>query len=144
MEAALAAVPVPEIPPSTRKTSGMRPAQRGPENDPPPTLRDGGSPPATDQPRVEIELLIHSDRPNPRWLLDELNTETLLAQLPDDSSLMPTALEGYGGFNIRIDSEGHHRIVEVFHNTALERWLLNSGRFYLPSEVARLVEEHLI
>ncbi|HEX2881425.1 MAG TPA: hypothetical protein VHO25_17975 [Polyangiaceae bacterium] len=140
----MAAVPVPKIPPAPRTVSGTRPAQRSPEHDLPPTLRDGASLPTPDLPRIEIELLIHSDQPNPHWILDQRSAETLLAQLPEESSLMPTSLEGYGGFSIRIDSAGHQRMVEVFHNTPLERWLLNSGLFYLTTEVAKRVEEHLI
>jgi hypothetical protein len=140
MEAALAAVPVPKIPPSKRTTSGTRPAQRHV----PPAVRNRDSLPAPGQPRIEVELLVHADQPNPRWVLGQLGTETLLAQLPDESSLMPTSLEGYGGFNIRIDCAGQRRIVEVFHNTALELWLLNSGRFCLTSELAQSVEAQLI
>jgi hypothetical protein len=144
----LPAVPVPKIsaathPAATRSASGTRPAQRSGEHDLPPTLRDGAGLLAPDQPRIEVELLIHADQPNPHWVLDPRSTEMLLTQLPEESSLMPTSLEGYAGFSIRIDSAGHQRMVEVFHNTPLERWLLNSGRFYLTTEVARLVEEQL-
>jgi hypothetical protein len=93
--------------------------------------------------RVEVELNIHSGRPNPRWLLGKTNAEALLAQLPEESSLVPTDSSGYTGFTVRVDAGVNKRTVQVFHSAALERWLLNSGRFCLPAEMAKLVESHI-
>lgn len=110
----------------------------------PPAVRNRASLPPADQLRVEIELNVYTHQPNPRWLLGKTNAEALLAQLPDESSLMPAATEGYCGFSIRIGSPTGKRNVQVFHNTELERWLLNTGRFCLPPDVAKLVENHLL
>jgi hypothetical protein len=93
--------------------------------------------------RVEIELNVYTDQPNPRWLLGKTNAEALLAQLPQESSLLPSATAGYAGFTIRVDMGTIKRNVQVFHNTELERWLLNTGRFCLPSELAKQVETQL-
>jgi hypothetical protein len=94
--------------------------------------------------RVEIELNLYAEQPNPRWLLGKANAEALLARLPEESSLMPAATEGYCGFSIRIGSPTGKRNVQVFHNTELERWLLNTGRFCLPAELIKQVEDNLV
>jgi hypothetical protein len=107
-------------------------------------VRNRASLPPADQLRVEIELNVYSDQPNPRWLLGKTNAEALLIRLPEELSLMPTAADGYCGFSIRIDSPAGKRNVQVFHNTELERWLLNTGRFCLPAELARRVEDQLL
>lgn len=138
----MAAIPVRKSsPPQSSARPVLRHGDR--KSSIPPAVRNRASLPPADQLRVEVELNLYSDQPNPRWLLGKSNAETLLAQLPDGSSLTPTAVTGYSGFTIRIDAGNIRRSVQVFHNTELERWLLNSGRFCLPTEVARLVENHL-
>jgi len=122
--------------PPPRTVSGTRPAQQiGAKNK--------SSIPAAQRARVEVELNIFSDQPNPRWLLARVRADQLLARLPKQSSLVPALLTGYRGFTVRIESDAGKRAVQVFHNSELERWLLNSGRFCLPEEMAKFVENQL-
>jgi hypothetical protein len=109
----------------------------------PPAVRNRSSLPPADTLRVEIELNLYSDKPNPRWLLGKTNAEALLSQLPDQPSLIPSTPGGYTGFSVRIDSPSGKRNLQVFHNTPLERFLLNTGRFCLTPEIVKVVEAHL-
>jgi hypothetical protein len=134
----VAAIPYKKIvPPSSmppRTVSGTRPAVG---------LKGKSSIPAPNQARVEVELHVFVDRPNPRWMLARSRTEEILPHLPQSSSLVPTELTGYRGFTVYIESEAGKRTVHVFHNTDLERWLLNSGRFFLSEDLARYIEKQL-
>jgi hypothetical protein len=138
----VAAIPYKKIvPPSSmppRTVSGTRPAvgSKG-------QSVGKSSIPAPSQARVEVELLVFVDRPNPRWMLARSRTEEILPHLPQSSSLVPTELTGYRGFTVFIESEAGKRTVHVFHNTELERWLLNSGRFFLSEDLARYIEKQL-
>ena len=137
----MAAIPLKTSLPPPRTVSGTRPAQQiGAQSI---VARGKSSIPAAQRARVEIELSIFSDQPNPRWLLARVRSEQLLARLPEQSSLVPALLTGYRGFTVRIESDAGKRTVQVFHNAELERWLLNSGRFCLPEEMAKFVENQL-
>jgi hypothetical protein len=139
----MSAIPIRKSNPP-RMTSEERPSVVRRRSSIPPAVRNRASLPPADQLRVEVELNVYSDQPNPRWLLGKANAEALLAQLPESSSLTPAAAEGYCGFSIRVDSPAGKRNVQVFHNMELERWLLNTGRFCLPAEIARQVEDQLL
>lgn len=142
----MAAIPVRKSSPPRMKSDvrALRSAETRSRSSNPPAVRNRASLPPADQLRVEVELSMYTDQPNPRWLLGKTNAEALLAQLPEESSLVPANLEGYGGFIIRVTSGNTKRWVQVFHNTDLERWLLNSGRFCLPPDIAKRVEDHLL
>lgn len=135
----MAAAPKPAAPLNNslqpqRTVSGTRPAQQAAVK---------SSTPAPDRARVEIELNVFSDQANPRWLLSKARTDALLSLLPKEPTLIPLEVTGYRGFTIRIESAAGKRTVQVFHNTQLERWLLNSGRFCLTDGLARFVETQL-
>lgn len=135
----VAAIPYKKIvPPSSmppRTVSGTRPAVG--------VGSKSSIPAAPNQARVEVELNVFVDRPNPRWMLARSRAQEILPHLPQTSSLVPTALDGYRGFTVFIESDAGKRTVHVFHNTELERWLLNSGRFFLSDDLARYVEKQL-
>jgi hypothetical protein len=126
------------VPPSSmppRTVSGTRPAQH--------VDRSKSSIPAPNHARVEVELLVFVDRPNPRWMLAKARAEEVLPHLPQESSLVPSQLTGYRGFTVSIESEAGKRTIQVFHNSELERWLLHSGSFYLNEALIKYVEKQL-
>jgi hypothetical protein len=93
---------------------------------------------------VEVELELFEGRPNPRWLLGRATAEALLAKLKSGGPIAATVTPlGYRGFIVRIQSGTEKRVVQVHHDAALERWLLDTGRFCMPSEMAAFVERQL-
>lgn len=131
----MAAIPYKKITPP-RTVSGTRPAVRG-------DAKSRSSIPAPNPGRVEVELRVFFDRPNPRWMLARARAEELLTYLPQDSSLVPDQVNGYRGFTVHVESDAGKRSVQVFHNTELERWLLNSGRFFLTEDLISYIEKQL-
>jgi hypothetical protein len=106
-----------------------------------PVLKSGTRRLALEPLIVEVELDVFLGRPNPRWLLSRASAEQLLAQLPSEPIPTPRPALGYRGFVVRINSGGIKRVVEVHHYAALERWLLESGRFRLGADLIALVED---
>jgi hypothetical protein len=94
-------------------------------------------------PLVEVELDLFEGRPNPRWLLGRAAAEKLLTLLPQVPVAGPAVPLGYRGFIVRIQQGHERRVVLVHRDVALERWLLDSGRFCLPPPMVVLVERLL-
>jgi hypothetical protein len=99
--------------------------------------------PAPNQARVEVELHVFFDRPNPRWMLAKARAEELLVHVPSGSTPAPLQMPGYRGFTVHIESDAGKRSVHVFHDRPLEHWLLNSGRFFLSEDLTRYIEKQL-
>jgi hypothetical protein len=76
-------------------------------------------------------------------MLARARADELLVHLPPGSSAAPLQMPGYRGFTVHIESDAGKRTVYVFHDRALEQWLLNSGRFFLSEDLARYVEKQL-
>jgi hypothetical protein len=123
------------------------------------TTGDGGSM----QTHVEVELDIFSGMPNPTWVLTEADSDSFLQQLASVSAISPRELPGnlgYRGFIVRATQGTRTRSIRVQTGTVqisegsteafgsddgreLERWLLNTGRPHLDSELVRKAELEL-
>lgn len=131
----LSKAPFSKAPPGGR-VSGSRPAVR-------PSAAPGQSgAPSAEYTRVEIELDMDTGQPNARWLLGRTKGDALLCMLPSEPALQYTG-PGYRGFIVHIDSNGSKRHVRVFHDSSLERWLLQTGKFCLVDSLVKHVEQQL-
>lgn len=110
--------------------------------------------------RVEIELDIFSGNPNPTWILSEAEATLFRQQLATLSEASPRELSGnlgYRGFIVQLTNGTEQRIVRVQNgivqisqdstdlyysdqNRSLERWLLDSGRASLRSDLFEMVK----
>lgn len=110
--------------------------------------------------RVEIELDIFSGNPNPIWILSEAEATLFRQQLATLSEASPRELSGnlgYRGFIVQLTNGTEQRIVRVQNgivqisqdstdlyysdqNRSLERWLLDSGRASLRSDLFEMVK----
>lgn len=116
--------------------SGSRPAVR------PSAVPGRSGAPSAEHTRVQIELDIDTGQPNARWLLGRTKGDALLSMLPSESSLQYTG-PGYRGFIVHIEANGIKRQVRVFHDSTLERWLLQTGKFCLVDSLVQHVEQQL-
>lgn len=114
--------------------------------------------------RVEVELDIFSGNPNPVWILSEADGVLFLnelAMLPKDSDKELSDNLGYRGFIAKMINGTEESFVRIQNGTVqlsqnetnifysdqdrhLERWLLNSGKPTLKSDLFKIVEAHLI
>jgi hypothetical protein len=110
--------------------------------------------------RVEVELDIFSGMPNPTWVLTKEEADSFLKQIAAAPRTSPRELAGnlgYRGFIVRVDrgagTESVHIQNGVIHTSAggpdvyagdgkraLERWLLNTGKPHLKSELFQIAE----
>ena len=115
--------------------------------------------------RVEVELDIFSGNPNPVWILsgaDGVLFLKKLAMLPRASARELHDNLGYRGFIVRVINETEASLVRISlvriqngtvqlsqndnnvyysdQNRHLERWLLNSGKLTLRSDLFKIVE----
>jgi hypothetical protein len=109
---------------------------------------------------VEVELDIFSGNPNPIWILSEADGVLFLkkiAMLPKASTRELSDNLGYRGFIVKVISETEENLIRIQNGTVqlsqndtnvyfsdqdrhLERWLLNSGKSNLKSDLFRIVE----
>lgn len=110
--------------------------------------------------RVEVELDIFSGNPNPIWILSDAEGILFLKRL---STLSKTSVKelstnlGYRGFIVRVTNGTEKSLIRIQNGTVLllqdgtkvyysdqnrdlERWLLNSGKSYLRSDLFKIVE----
>jgi hypothetical protein len=112
--------------------------------------------------RVEVELDIFSGNPNPIWILPEVDGVLFLkklAMLPKASATELSDNLGYRGFIIKVINETGESVVRIQNgkvqfsqsginiynrdqNRNLERWLLNSGKTILRSDLYDMVERN--
>jgi len=110
--------------------------------------------------RVEVELDIFSGNPNPIWILSEADGVLFLkklAMLPKASAKELSDNLGYRGFIVKVINETGESFVRIQNGTVqlsqsginiyysdqnrnLERWLLNSGKPILRSDLYDMVE----
>jgi hypothetical protein len=113
--------------------------------------------------RVEVELDIFSGMPNPTWSLTTAQANDLLDQLaalPPASPLELSGHLGYRGFIVQVEEGAEREVIRVQAGAVqitklakktyardvdrkLERWLLDTGRPRLKSEVLQVVERDL-
>jgi hypothetical protein len=112
---------------------------------------------------VAVELDIFSGMPNPRWSLVPADADHLWEQLAALPPALPVELSGhlgYRGFILQVEQGAETEVIHVqagavritrsatssyFRdvNRKLERWLLDTGRPRLNSEVLQVVERDL-
>ena len=110
--------------------------------------------------RVEVELDIFSGNPNPTWILSDSEGVFFLkrlAMLPKASAKELSTNLGYRGFIVRVTNGTEKSFVRIQNGTVLlsqddisvfysdqnrdlERWLLNSSKSFLKSELFKIVE----
>jgi hypothetical protein len=110
--------------------------------------------------RIEVELDIFSGNPNPVWILPEADGVLFLkklAMLPKASATELSDNLGYRGFIIKVINESEESLVRIQNGTVqflqsgtnvyyrdqnrnLERWLLNSGKPILRSDLYDMIE----
>lgn len=113
--------------------------------------------------RVEVELDIFSGMPNPTWVLTDAEAESFmkqLAALPRTSAGELSGNLGYRGFIVQVTQGTETRLIRIQGGTVhtsegattiyvndedrkLERWLLNTGKPHLKSEVLQSAEPEL-
>ena len=110
--------------------------------------------------RVQVELDIFSGNPNPVWILSGTDGDLFLkklAMLPQASAKELHDNLGYRGFIVKVTNESGESLVRIQNGTVhiskndtnvycsdqnrhLERWLLNSGKPALRSDLFKIVE----
>jgi|GEM_PF-850183 len=113
--------------------------------------------------RVEVELDIFSGNPNPTWILSNREGYIFLerlAALPKFPAKELSTKLGYRGFIVQVTNGSEQSFVRLQNGTVqisqgdnnvyysdpdlnLERWLLNSGKPYLKSDLFSIVEREL-
>jgi hypothetical protein len=111
----------------------------------------------------EVELDIFSGMPNPTWILTNAEIDILvkqLAALPRNSARKLSGKLGYRGFIVRLTHGSDTQLIRIQNGTvhisrgvtniyacdvdrALERWLLNTGKPYLKSDLVEIVEREV-
>ncbi len=110
--------------------------------------------------KFEVELDIFSGNPNPTWLLSPQEGVLFLKKLATLPQAPPKALSthlGYRGFIVQVAKGKEQSLVHIQNgivqilvgdtkvyysdqNRDLERWLLNSGKLFLNSDLFKIVE----
>ncbi|GIM30388.1 hypothetical protein CPJCM30710_30540 [Clostridium polyendosporum] len=111
-------------------------------------------------PRFEVELDIFSGNPNPSWILSDTEGVLFLkrlAKLRKTSAKELSTNLGYLGFIVRVTNGTEKSLVRIQNgmvllsqddtnvyysdeNRELERWLLNSGKSSLNSDLFKIVD----
>ena len=110
--------------------------------------------------RVEVELDIFSGNPNPTWILSPQEGVVFvqrLAALPQAPAKNLSTHLGYRGFIVQVAKGTEQSLVQIQNGTVqilvgdtkvyysdrnrdLERWLLNSGKPSLKSDIFQIVK----
>lgn len=113
--------------------------------------------------RTEVELDIFSGMPNPTWALtpaEEESVERRLAALACTSPSEPSGRLGYRGLIVKTAYGPAARLIRVHAGSVhithgettthgrdegrgLERWLIETGRPYLPEDVLEIVDREV-
>lgn len=113
--------------------------------------------------KVEVELDIFSGNPNPTWILAPEEGVLFLQRLtalPEAPAKDLSTHLGYRGFVVQVVQGTEQRLVHIQNGTVqilvndtkvnysdrnrdLERWLLNSGKPSLKSDLFKMVEHEL-
>ena len=113
--------------------------------------------------RVEVERDIVSGMPNPAWVLTDVDADSFVKRLAGAPPGPATELSGnlgYRGFIVQLTqgtetqsihvqagtvqiSKGATKVYVKDVNRELERWLLNTGKPHLKSEVFQVVEREI-
>ncbi|OGP25068.1 MAG: hypothetical protein A2038_09545 [Deltaproteobacteria bacterium GWA2_57_13] len=113
--------------------------------------------------RGEVELDIFSGMPNPTWILTNAEADRLvkqLAALPRTSARELSGNLGYRGFIVQVTQGADTQLIRIQTGTvhiskgvtnlyardedrALERWLLNTGKPHLKSDILQIVEREV-
>jgi hypothetical protein len=111
----------------------------------------------------EVELDIFSGMPNPTWILTNAEVGSLvkqLAALPRKSARELSGNLGYRGFIVRLTNGADMQLIRIQNGTvhisrggtniyardverALERWLLNTGKPHLKSDLVEILEREV-
>jgi hypothetical protein len=112
---------------------------------------------------VEVELDIFSGMPNPTWVLTSAEADSFgeqLAALPRASATELSGNLGYRGFIVQVTQGADTQLIRIqtgkvhISNGAtnvyasdkdrkLERWLVNTGKPHLKSELFQIVEREM-
>ena len=112
---------------------------------------------------ADVELDIFSGMPNPTWILTNAEVDSLvkqLAALPRTSARELSGNLGYRGFIVRVTNGADTQLIRIQNGTvhisrgvtniyacdverALERWLLNTGKPHLKSDLVEIVEREV-
>jgi hypothetical protein len=110
--------------------------------------------------RVEVELDIFSGNPNPTWILSDADGVLFIKKLTTLQETTAKKLSnnlGYRGFIAKVVDETEESLVQIQNGTIqlsqndinvyysdqnrdLERWLLNTGKPSLRSDLFKIVE----
>jgi len=113
--------------------------------------------------RVEVELDLFSGMPNPTWVLTDAEADSFVKRLSAAPPGPATELSGnlgYRGFIVQVTqgaethsihlqagtvqiSKGATKAHAKDMNRELERWLLNTGKPHLKSEILQVVEREI-
>ncbi len=113
--------------------------------------------------RVEVELDIFSGMPNPTWILTDAEAASFVQRLqtmPKGPAVTLSGRLGYRGFVVQVMVDGQTQVVRVqngFVQTSigttdafardagrtLERWLLDTGKPHLQSELFETARREL-
>ena len=111
----------------------------------------------------EVELDIFSGMPNPTWILTNAEVDSLvkqLAALPRNSARDLSGNLGYRGFIVRLTNGADTQLIRIQNGTVhisrgvtniyacdvdrvLERWLFNTGKPHLKSDLVEIVEREV-
>src|SRR6187200_142524 len=111
---------------------------------------------------VKVELDIFSGMPNPTWVLPEAEADSFMKRLAGLAAVSGTSAGklsgnlGYRGFIVRVTEGARTQLIRIQNGAVhisngatihasdkdreLERWLLNTGRPHLKSEILEAVE----
>jgi hypothetical protein len=109
---------------------------------------------------IEVELDIFSGRPNPTWTLTDAESDIIaerLAALPPAAPRKLSANLGYRGFIATIRQPGGEATARIqkgfaeitsgarttYHedrHRELERWLIGTGKAYVPTDIQQIVQ----
>ncbi len=112
---------------------------------------------------ADVELDIFSGMPNPTWIMTNAEVDSLvkqLAALPPTSARELSGNLGYRGLIVRVTNGADTQFIRIQNGTvhisrgvtniyacdverALERWLLNTGKPHLKSDLVEIVEREV-
>jgi hypothetical protein len=113
--------------------------------------------------KIKVELDIFSGNPNPTWFLSDCEGATFinkLLKLPKIPARELFSKLGYRGFIVQVTNDSEQSLIKLQNGMVqfskgdsnvyygdvcldLERWLLNSGKLYLKSDLFDMVKREL-